>query len=267
MNTKFSVVDGAGGIADDVHMNGTSDYFCRLWELGQDHLGAGRYVAACGFLEKAGEMAWRVRDARSLARLYLPLLEARRQIRLSAVEGVILVGGAEGGERLRRLAGESDGTFILRYDMRAKRLAGTIAAAAGRAGKCVEVLFLLERGDRVCLASRHAATLASGVAVRVTGNGAASIPGSTDEGLVLPLPPAGRYLGRDAGLGGMARESLLIGWEALALRWQARHRLARGAGPWEEMAWLRTALRIDLACEPVAMRLIAVAEGIERRRT
>ena len=68
-------------------------YMYRLWDVGQRHLAGGRYVAACIALEGAERAAWSARDARTLARVYLPLLEARRQIRYQAAEGEIVIGG------------------------------------------------------------------------------------------------------------------------------------------------------------------------------
>ena len=251
-------------------MRGTSDYFYRLWEVGQDHLGAGRYVAARSLLERAANVAWRAGDARSLARVYLPLLEVRRQIRLRAVEGTILIGGRGGrsalmARDLRRLAEESDGTMILPLEGHVMRAVPSIAAAARRAGKCVEVLVVMRRGREAWMASPVAPMLGAGVGVHFTREAGAVVPVSTAGDSVFPLPPGGRYAGGEGGLGALARESLLIAWEALGLRWQARHALRREAGPWEELEWLREALGVDPASEPITMRLIAVAEGIERR--
>ena len=82
---------------------------------------------------------------------------------------------------------------------------------------------------------------------------------------MVPLPVAGRYCaaGKGSGLHAVARESLIAGWEALALKWQARHTVRAEAE--EELGWLRRALEVDPACEPVAMRLMALAEAVGRR--
>src|SRR5277367_3729013 len=69
----------------------SSAFLYGLWDLGQRHLAAGRYVAARRALEGAEAAAWRRHDACSLARIYLPLLEARRQIRYNAAEGMLIV--------------------------------------------------------------------------------------------------------------------------------------------------------------------------------
>jgi hypothetical protein len=125
---------------------------------------------------------------------------------------------------------------------------------------------LHSHGNQTCVASTICPTFAAGLRVRYTQDPTAAVPSSTDSNLILPLPHAGRYVGRAPGLGALARESLLIAWEALALRWQSRHPLPHYAEPWEELLWLRQALRVDPACEPITMRLIALAKGIERKR-
>src|SRR4051794_38239918 len=66
-----------------------TEHLFRVWDNGQRHLAEGRYIAARGALEAAEAIAWRTQDAQSLARLYLPLLEARRLIRYQAAEGRI----------------------------------------------------------------------------------------------------------------------------------------------------------------------------------
>jgi len=249
----------------------SSGYLYRLWDEGQSHLTAGRYVAARSLLERASEMAWRARDARSLARIYLPLLEARRLIRYRAAEGRIVIGGGisplPARRQLRQFEHATEGTFLVCAEApRAWRLAHDIPAVARRTGHCLEALLLFHHGHETRLASPGEPTFAAGLPVTWTEDPAAAIASSTDPALVVPLPPAGAYDGTGPGLGGVARESVLIAWEALALRWQSRHPLPSGAGPGDELLWLRQALRIDPACEPITMRLIAVAEGVERRR-
>jgi hypothetical protein len=243
----------------------TSGYLCRLWSEGERLLVAGRYGAARSMLERAAGMAWRVRDARSLARLYLSLLEVRRQIRYRAVEGRIVIGGGEKGA-IAELERVGAGIYLAGGDKdRALQLARGVEMAARRKGACLEALVLLQHGDQTRLVSPQEAIFAAGLPVMWTREAMAEIAESTEPVLTVALPPMGMYGGSGSGLSALARESLLIAWEALALRWQGRHPLAGGAGPWEELAWLREALRIDPACEPVTMRLIAVAEGVERR--
>ena len=231
-------------------------YLERLWDAGERHLAAGRYVAARRELEAAEGLAWRKRDAATLARVYLPLLEARRQIRLNAVEGVIVVGAA-GHAGLEAFLRRGAGTILWAgHDAGSIasgcKAAGSVRYASSRAGSCLEALLVLEHHGEVRVASPVDATLAGGLAgVKLPGAG------------VWDPAKAEMRAGHAA-----AREALLLAWEALALHWQARHPL-HVKGPsvqaaWEEMAWLRLALRVDGACEPVAMRVMALAEAVER---
>jgi hypothetical protein len=256
-------VDFGGAGADPLFMtNDELPYVYRLWEMGQRYLAGGRYVAARIALERAEAGAWRARDARTLARIYLPLLEARRLIRYQAAEGTVIIGGGVD----RSFLDQDAGTVLIaqRSTPRALQLADRVRHTMRRTGRWLEALLLIDHGHESRMVSPADAAFAAGVPVVWTEDARASIGASTDMHLTLPLPPRGRY--SNGGLHALARESLVIAWEALALKWQHRHPLARRGpqGPWGELAWLRQALRVDPACEPVAMRLIALAEAVER---
>lgn len=238
----------------------------RFWSQGQDHLVAGRYVAARRSLEAAEAIAWRSRDTTSLARIYLPLLEARRQIRYNAADGRILITPAiPSRESLATLFASPAATLLITADAhtvaKAQIIAELVDRAARRTSHWLEAAILLVRKAETRLVSPAAPFFNAGIPV--TRDTATKLLASTDAALTLPLPPAGVYTA--APLQPIARESLLIGWEALALRWQHRHPPASSLTPWQELAWLRKTLCIDPACEPVTMRLIAVAEAISRR--
>jgi hypothetical protein len=258
-----------------------SAHMQRLWDTGQRLLAGARYVPARSALELAESIAWRRRDAASLARLYLPLLEARRQIRYHAAEGLLVIcnpGGRarEEKEQLDRLLRADAGTVLLTCSAgegeAACRFAGSVQYAARRTGHWLEALILVRLAGDVRVASQADPLFAAGLAVEWTRSAEAQVGASTDPRLVVPLPPPGVYSAREYGaLHAVARESLITAWEALALKWQRRHpppAMDAGASgaetAWEELAWLRLALRVDPACEPVTMRLIAVAEAIER---
>jgi hypothetical protein len=215
-----------------------SEVIFQAWDAGQRKLAAGEYVAARELLAGAEAAAFAERDAAALARIHLPLLEARRQIRYLAAEGRIDI--AEGSMEMR---GE---------------------------GGAAERLLIVRQGAEARVATPGAAGFEVGLRIEWTTSEDAVIGASTERDLVVPLPTAGVYDGR-RGLGAVARESILIAWEALALKWQRLNPpsppspLHPPAGDgWAEVAWLRRALEVDPACEPVAMRLMAVAEGIER---
>ena len=269
------------GSAMKQKLEAATNYMERLWDLGQQHLAAGRYVAARDELERAEGMAWRQQNAGALARIYLPLLEARRQIRQNAADGVLVITPGQEGNSRRMMEGfreETAGTLIC-GGAGAEKGPGAVPYAARQRQSCLEALVLVEhRGERR-LASMTDPTFAGGLPVAVTSDpkelvdpvgvlefkspkGKRRDAASTVN--KVPLPGAGRYAPGHP-LHDLARESLLVAWEALALKWQARHpvRVTVDAG-WEELAWLRLALRVDPACEPIMMRIISLAENLQR---
>lgn len=267
---------------------GTVHALHRRWDLGQQHLAAGRYVAARHELETAEAIAWRTHDAGALARLYLPLLEARRQIRYNAAEGVIVISAAAVSPKdeqhlLDEFLSSEAGTILLacgadnarrtrssnRREPLVCRFAGSVQYEAMRTGHALEALLLLTHGNESRLATQADPTFAAGLPVRFTDSDKDAVGASTDPHLVVPLPHPGGYSsgGSQPHLHALARESLITAWEALALKWQHRHPPPRTVGStqaWEEIAWLRLALRVDPACEPIVMRLISLAEAIQR---
>jgi hypothetical protein len=224
----------------------------RLWDTGQRHLVAGRYVAAVRELRAAEALAWRYRDAGLLARIHLPLLETRRQIRQNAVEGVIAIQSASA-----KIATTSDATYIFLDH----------AAPLPRSERFIESLTLLTHSKQSRLVAPSAARFVDGLPVRFTSDPKDTI--NPDAPAPIPVPPPNVYAPTHP-LHALARESILLAWEALALHWQARHPLAPASpspgAAWDELSWLRKTLQIDPACEPVAMRLITVAESIERQK-
>jgi hypothetical protein len=236
-------------------------YVERLWNAGQQHLVMGRYLAARRELEAAEGAAWRKRDCLSLARIYLPLLEARRQIRQNATDGVIVVAPPHETGAQRKLFAEfirrPAGTFLS-----TGKPAGSITYAAYRTAACLEGLLLIHHGAGLRLASAGDPHFAAGLDVRITRTVGDVIKPDVLTDVFVPMPPPGTYQPGDP-MHDLARESLLIAWESLALKWQARHPVRAEA--WEEIAWLRLALRIDPANEPITMRLIALAEALSRQ--
>jgi len=241
----------------------------RLWNLGQDHLVAGRYVAARRALESAEALAWRAADPQSLARIYLPLLEARRQIRYNAGDGLILITSptdspAAQKKSLDQFLAAPAGTVLFTTPATAGAIRRVIAVVeninrrARRTGQWFEALLLLTKNKERRLTTAADPFFAAGLPVI---DSPAPLAASTDPHLQIPLPPAGLYSTGPEQVA--ARESLLIAWEALALKWQHRHAPPTKTA-WQELAWLRKTLRVDPACEPVTMRLIALAESLGR---
>ncbi len=246
----------------------------RQWRAGQEALAAGRYMAAIGYLSQAQRWAARRRNAAALARIVLPLLEARRQVRHAACEGLIVMAPPPGPAQrkvLEQFLASAGGTWIFAPGADWS-VAARIAHSARRSGAALEALALRGRGTGLRLCSLADGARGAGIEVTLTAV-AHAVEAAPPEaahgrhGAALPLPVPGWHSGgRDAaskGLHAMAGESLLLAWEALALKWQSRHRPAPGA--WQEIAWLQQTLTIDPACEPVLMRMMAVAEALARR--
>ena len=68
-----------------------------LCQRGQDQLSRMEYLAAEASLAEAEQLAWTARDFDALARLYMPLQEARRQRRQGCAEGRIRLDILAGG--------------------------------------------------------------------------------------------------------------------------------------------------------------------------
>ncbi len=232
-----------------------------LCDAGQRALARGRYVAAKRLLEQSERMAWRRRDAAALARIYLPLLETCRQIRQLACEGFVFVGGQANPAAIWRASGEASthtpGVVLLPAAM--QKSAQKIYSAAQSQNRPLEILVLLQSGHQWWLASPYAPRLAVGLPVRWLGQAAPVTAPEADMPWTCPLAAPGFYAAGSP-LAVMTGEAVLLAFEKLALQWQSRH--AVPADPWAKMALLRTARRIDPACEPVLMRLLALAQSL-----
>lgn len=242
----------------------------RLWDIGQQHLAAGHYVAAARDLEAAEGLAWRRRDPTSLARIYLPLMEARRQIRQNAVEGPLLLAATDTphtlNAALRDLTSRDAGTLVINC-RDACKAAGSVRYAARRNLACLEALIAIAHAGQYRLCSLGDPHFAAGLPLRFTHNPADLVqPQDKHDQPEIPLPPWGRH---DPGTPqhAQARESLLVAWEALGMGWRDRHLPPPGKpkADWHTIALLRLALRIDPACEGIMQELIRTAEALARR--
>ncbi len=230
----------------------------RSWDAGQRYLAAGLYTAARRALEAAEAAVFARRDAASLERIYLPLLEACRQTRLQACEGVIVIADPRRSNlspAARAVAKSSAAATLLMAGPRAVKMAMGVNRSARGRGLPQEALVWMCGGKTVRICSTGAMRFCCGVEVELTDRlGEKISPRQLDRRIaVLPVP--GVYPPGAAGHR-LASETLLVAWEWLALRWQSRHRVR--ARPWEELAWLRAARRVDPACEPVMMRMVEI---------
>lgn len=254
----------------NIEFNSTSDpaspALRRLWDTGQRLLGLGRYAGASRLLAGALELALRQRDATAAARICLPLLEARRQLRQRACEGVVCVLGADRRQARRDIArflDEPAGTLI-GQEIADAPLIEKVAGKSLLSGLSLEALLIVKRGAEMRVATAAAPTFAMGVDVTTTAE-PAPVVAEPWESLRVPLPPPGWYAetgdARETALRAMAMESLLLAWEALGLKWLARHQAA-GADPFEEIETYQQALNIDPASEPILIQIMAKSEAI-----
>ncbi len=242
----------------------TGHWIEKLWNSGERSLAAGRYVLARRELEVAEAAAFAWRDAGLLGRIYLPLLESCRQIRQMAVEGVIVIGhprrraGLAQAARLARAHGA--GVIISANVPGVLRLHGSLRSGPG----AVECLGLISRGSQAVMCSPGRPLFAAGLPVLWrTAGGPATQPAKASDMQVI-LPKSGIYL-PGSPEHAMTGESLLLAWEALALKamsMQAWAMQMRRPSGWPLIAALRNLRRIDMACEPIAINLIKASEAL-----
>lgn len=239
--------------------------FCRE---GERYLSRGQYVLAQRWLRRAEAQAWRRRDGIALSNIYLPLMEAFRLLRQQACDGTIVI--STGDDCLLRRGIVRDflrqraGTLLLggRADQANHRwivkVVARVGYAAQKSGRALEALPLLRCGDCWRIVPAADPMFAAGLPVQWAQDTSDQVVGDLAQADKIVLPGAGVYSPGSAGAR-LAGESVLAAHELLALKWQARHPVR--AVRWAEMAWLRQALRIDPACEPVLMRLLALARA------
>jgi hypothetical protein len=234
----------------------------RLWDAGQRLLAAGRYMAARRELESAEQQAWRQGDAVLLSRIYLPLLETCRQIRQQATDALIVIDNvANSSNRSKIISSMVDfgqGTLIC-YGAAARQTCHRMTLLARQRGLSVETLLLRQSSGKSRLYSEGARQFAAGLPVLWSRDFSNLIEPEIPEKLVVRFPPPGTYHPGEPGHA-LARESLLVAWEALAIRHIPSKITSESL--WEQIRLLRDIRRIDPACEPVLLRLMALAEQI-----
>lgn len=241
----------------------TVDFAQRLWASGQDLLAAGRYVAARRELEAAERQAFLKRDAALLARIYLPLLEAARQIRQFCCDGIIAItpGHATDQRSALRDVLSSGGVWL---DIQAAGV-NHVLSLSMPTDVPVESLRIVEQRKHWRMTTHWRKNLhdpqprPKGVAVVWTRDAGKVISPAQPEALVAVLPPPGVYHPGNP-RHGQARETVLLTFEALAMGWLGRQ--GNGSTGWAELAVLRQARNIDPACEAILMRMMTVAQGL-----
>ena len=232
----------------------------KLWDSGQRLLVAGRYAAARRELEAAEAAAFHRRDAALLARIYLPLLEACRQLRQLSTEGIISIDASGGMHRsapaeMKRLAAFGGGVIVTA----SPSMARVISHKARFNPHPIECLLLITKNHQTQILSPHAIRFSYGLPVVWRPIDRAETLPAPPEQMRVALPPPGIYPPGSPGHRAAA-ESIILLQEALALKKMLLARLPKDG--WSQIAVLRGIRMIDMACEPVMIRLMHEAEKV-----
>jgi hypothetical protein len=232
----------------------------RLWNAGERLLIKGHYAAARCELERAEAAAFYRRDAAALTRIYLPLLEACRQIRQLSTDGLISIQVESIARRsvnaeLHRLASHGGGVVI----SASTHFARQIARRSRLTAHPIESLLLLRHSNHVRLTSALKPHFVSGLPVVWRPAERAETPPASPEHMCVSLPPAGDYLPGTPGHALLAESTILL-FEALALK-RLQHWKIPSDG-WQRLAVLRQLRLVDMACEPLTLQLLHGAEKL-----
>lgn len=235
-------------------------------EAGQRELMATNYLAAERILAAAEQVAWDAKDFDSLARLYMPLQEARRQRRQRCGEGTI---------HLALISKGPDDEVVGRRIVEDNPFGQLLVAGWGTIAPALEVRRLQREHDlyvETFLAAAYPTT--DGRAVVVFPDGSTTPPAADvprpveqlralvgDDALVFreadlpsgPLPGDTRTYATVMGI-----------WERLHLPFL--HRADAQADPIDRMAGYRRTIAVDYACELAHQKLSGVARLKERER-
>ncbi len=232
----------------------------KLWNAGERLLVNGQYCAARRELEAAEAAAFHRRNAALLTRIYLPLLETCRQVRQLSTEGLISIQVHRQGYRsvraeLNRFESHGGGVLISSAPAH-----GQMFARRARVGSYpVECLTLMRHGGQMRITSPHHPQYGSGLPlVWRPVEHAETLPASPEQ-ICIALPPPGDYVPGMAGHS-CAAESIILLYEALALK--QLHQWELPSGGWPLIAALRRIRLIDMACEPITIRLLHEAEKL-----
>lgn len=232
-------------------------------ELGQQQLMRMEYRAAETTLAAAEAVAWRERDFDTLARLYMPLQETRRQIRQRCGEGTVC---------LDLLAQGPDDTITADHVMRHYPHGQLLVAGWGTIAPAVELRRLaVENGLFLdtFLAAVYPMGGARAVAIVALDDARMPPPGETSvDALLHQLPPGSIVLHENELHQGPRKGSPGTYAEVMAL-WERLHspHLAAAdatADPVRRIEAYRQVIRVDYACELAHQKLSDTARQLIR---
>jgi hypothetical protein len=235
-------------------------------ELGQQQLMRMEYLAAEATLAGAEQRAWASRDFDTLARLYMPLQEARRQRRQRCGEGVVrldlIAGGRDDRPSAQIIAAEIPHGQLLIAGWGSIAPALRLREIQQERGLYVEsylgAVYPVTGGARAVAIVPHADVALPPVSV-----------GPIDALLPL-LPPHSIVLHEDELPKGAQRGTAETYAYTMAL-WERLHTpfLAAAdmqADPIQKIEHYRHTIRVDYACELAHQKLAAVARELARHR-
>jgi hypothetical protein len=239
-----------------------------LCEQGQSLLMQMEYLQAEGTLSQAETLAWSQRDFDTLARLYMPLQEARRQRRQRCGEGVVALDLIASGPE-----DAIDGRRIVENYPHGQLLVagwGTIAPAQEVRRLQAEHALYVE----TFLAAVY--PVGAGRVVVIAPTGDVALPDlrpDTLDHLIARLPPHCIVLGDDELPRGTRKGTWQTYAEVMGM-WERLHApfLASAdaeADPMRRIEAYRRVIRVDYACELAHQRLSQVSHEVarEQRRT
>ena len=243
----------------------TSDALQALCESGQESLMRMDYLRAEALLAEAERHAWAARDWDTLARLYMPLQEARRQRRLRCGEGAVvldlLAGGPDDPVEGRRVVEKFPHGQLLVAGWGTIEPAVRVRAAQVEHGLFVETF----------LAAVY--PVGSGRAVAIVPTEDVRLPPPAPrqsiDRLVAELPPHSIVMSADELPVGTRRGStqtfaqVAALWERLHLPFLAAADMQ--ADPVRKIEHYRNTIRVDYACELAHQKLSDVARNLGRQ--
>jgi hypothetical protein len=234
-------------------------------ERGQERLMATEYLEAEAILASAETDAWAARDFDTLARLYMPLQEARRQRRQRAGEGVVC---------LDLLSEGPDDRVEARHIIENYPHGQLLVAGYQTIEPAIEVR-RLQKQHKLYVDTFLAAVFPIGagrvVAIVPTEDVALpQAPAASIDALIRQLPPHSIVLGEDELPKGIRAGNTQTFGEVMAL-WERLHTPFLAAAdmqvdPIQRMEGYRKTTRVDYACELAHQKLSDIAKQLSRQR-
>jgi hypothetical protein len=260
--TRSSILAGGKSEIRFIRYNATMEDsdLQSLCDAGQQQLMAMQYLLAERTLTRAEEIAWQHRDFDALARLYMPLQEARRQRRQRCGEGIIRFDLIAEDQQCPILPGQ-----IIREIPQGQLLVagwGTIAPALETRRLAAENSLFLD----VLLGAVYPAGVGRIVAIVPTAD--VSLPSPQDksvDAILTALPPHSMAFAV-SDLPAPSYSSMMNIWERLHAPFLAAADAIPNSLPEQKIQAWRKAIAVDYACELAHQHISDLARQICQSR-